>query len=78
LPAVYRRRTPASFSKSLRGQGRPGATAAVVLNAAAAIYVARDTGSYEDAVEEASTALKAGKGITALDRLRAASNPASS
>jgi anthranilate phosphoribosyltransferase len=57
----------------LRGDGPPGATAAVVLNAAAAMYVAGKTPSYEDAVEMASTAVKEGLGIVALDRLRAAS-----
>jgi anthranilate phosphoribosyltransferase len=59
----------------LRGEGRPGAAAAVILNAAAAIYVSGMTTSYDEAVECASTALKAGSGIVALDRLRTASLP---
>ena len=59
----------------LRGNGPPGAAAAVVLNAAAAIYVGGKASSYDDAVECASTALKAGGGIAALDRLRVASKP---
>ena len=50
-----------------------GATAAVVLNAAAAIYVAGKAPTYEEAVEHASTAVKEGLGIVALDRLRNAS-----
>lgn len=59
--------------KVLRGDGPPGAAAAVVLNAAAAIYVSGKASSYDEAVECASTALAAGSGIVALDRLRAAS-----
>lgn len=59
----------------LRGEGPPGATAAVVLNAAAAIFVASDGTSFDDAVERASTALKTGEGLKALDRLRIASAP---
>jgi anthranilate phosphoribosyltransferase len=61
--------------KVLRGEGPPGATAAVVLNAAAAIFVGDDDTTYDQAVELASAALSAGKGILALDRLRMASNP---
>jgi anthranilate phosphoribosyltransferase len=59
----------------LRGDGPAAATAAVVLNAAAAIYVSGTAASYEEAVECASTALKAGSGVVALDRLRSASRP---
>lgn len=60
----------------LRGGGAPGARAAVLLNAAAAWYVSRDEGSYDDAVVRATAALDTGAGFDALQRLRAAS-PAS-
>ncbi len=55
--------------------GPPGAVAAVVLNAAAAIYVSGMTQTFDDAVDRASTALEAGAGLVALDRLRIASRP---
>ncbi|HEY6218664.1 MAG TPA: anthranilate phosphoribosyltransferase [Gemmatimonadaceae bacterium] len=58
----------------LRGEGPAGAAAAVILNAAAAIYVAGDVHTYEEAVDKASTALQEGSGIVALDRLRASSS----
>jgi len=61
--------------KVLAAGGPPTASAAVALNAAAAIYVSGQTGTFADAVESASAALKAKKGIMALDRLRAASKP---
>ena len=58
----------------LRGKGRPGAKAAVILNAAAAIYVAGSVAeTYEAAIGVARTALAAGKGMAALERLRKAS-----
>jgi anthranilate phosphoribosyltransferase len=49
-----------------------GARAAVVLNAAAAIYVSGKTASYGESVELAREALDAGSGLAALERLRAA------
>jgi len=58
----------------LRGQGSAGARAAVLLNAAAAVYVSRDQGSYDDAVRETRAAMSAGVGVDALERLRAASH----
>lgn len=58
----------------LGGKGPKGAEAAVILNAAAAIYVGGTTTTYEEAVECASTALKAGAGLVALERLRSASS----
>jgi anthranilate phosphoribosyltransferase len=61
----------------LRGDGPPGATAAVVLNAAAAIYVAGKAPSYKEAVDMASTAVKEGLGVVALDRLRNSSRVSS-
>jgi anthranilate phosphoribosyltransferase len=49
-----------------------GARAAVVLNAAAAIYVSGKAASYGESVEIAREALDAGYGLAALERLRAA------
>ena len=56
----------------LEGAGNPGATAAVVLNAAAALYVAGIVGTYDDGVDRARTALREGAGMEALERLRRA------
>ena len=52
--------------------GAPAAQAAVILNAAAAIYVSGRGLSYEESVESARLALAEGKGAQALDRLRSA------
>lgn len=57
----------------LQGAGSTGAQAAVLLNAAAALYVSRDDLTYADAVAQTRSALAAGVGYTALERLRAAS-----
>ncbi len=57
----------------LSGRGRPGAVAAVALNAAAAIYVAGRAADFAAALEMAREALREGAGRSALDRLRAAS-----
>ena len=57
----------------LSGGGAPGARAAVVLNAAAAIYVAGAAETYELAVASAREALRNGAGMRALERLRKAS-----
>jgi anthranilate phosphoribosyltransferase len=54
----------------LSGGGTPGAKAAVELNAAAAIYLSGAAGSYYEGVSRARDALKAGSGLTALERLR--------
>jgi anthranilate phosphoribosyltransferase len=54
----------------LSGRGAPGARAAVLLNAAAALYVAGEAPSYEEGVAAASRALDRGDGMRALDRLR--------
>jgi anthranilate phosphoribosyltransferase len=56
----------------LRGEGEPAATAAVVLNAAAALYVSGQASGFEDGVEIAREALFAGSGLGALARLKAA------
>jgi anthranilate phosphoribosyltransferase len=56
----------------LAGQGPPGAHAAVLLNAAAAIYVSGMVDTLSDAVGKARAALSSGAGKRALDRLRSA------
>jgi anthranilate phosphoribosyltransferase len=60
------------ITRVLSGQGSPSATAAVVLNAAAAIYVGGAAPSYEAGVERAHSALRDGAGTETLSRLRAA------
>ena len=54
----------------LGGEGPPGARAAVLLNAAAAIYVSGTVTSLPDAVSNAKEALDSGAGRRALGRLR--------
>jgi anthranilate phosphoribosyltransferase len=56
----------------LTGEGSSGATAAVVLNAAAAIYVSGLVDTYDEAVDVAQTGIRDGVGMRALARLRAA------
>ena len=56
----------------LQGRGAPAAEAAVLLNAAAAIYVSGRAPSIEVAFQQAQSALLAGAGTAALSRLRAA------
>jgi anthranilate phosphoribosyltransferase len=56
----------------LGGAASAGATAAVVLNAAAALYVGGVASSYEDGVERARDGITRGVGLDALDRMRAA------
>jgi anthranilate phosphoribosyltransferase len=56
----------------LSGSGSSGATAAVVLNAAAAIYVSGAVTTFDDAVSAAEAGAREGSGLRALDRLRAA------
>lgn len=53
------------------GQGGAARTA-VLLNAAAALYVSGDGGSFANAVQRATAALDSGAGARVLDRLRAA------
>jgi anthranilate phosphoribosyltransferase len=60
------------IERVLMGKGPPGAEAAVLLNAAAAIYVAGLASSMEVGLNAARAALGAGKGWDALGRLRAA------
>lgn len=60
----------------LAGQGPEGARAAVLLNAAAALYVSSESVPYAEAVRRTTEALDAGAGATALNRLRQASQAA--
>jgi anthranilate phosphoribosyltransferase len=56
----------------LGGEGNAGARAAVLLNAAAAIYVSGVVPALGEAVEKATEALDSGAGKRALERLRGA------
>lgn len=56
----------------LEGHGSPGAAAAVILNAAAAIYVSGAARSFDAAIDCARAAIDARAGVAALDRLRTA------
>jgi anthranilate phosphoribosyltransferase len=62
----------AIIERVLSGKGSAGATAAVLLNAAGAIYVAGLAGHFSSALSVAREALKSGAGRDALERLRAA------
>ncbi|MGQ0639313.1 MAG: anthranilate phosphoribosyltransferase [Gemmatimonadaceae bacterium] len=63
----------AIVSDILAGRGNPTATAAVVLNAAAALYVAEKASSFADCVQLVQKSLSAGRGAEALLRLQRAS-----
>jgi len=54
----------------LGGGGTPGARAAVILNAAAALYVGRHAASFADGVNRARRALDSRAGLAALERMR--------
>lgn len=56
----------------LEGRGRPAAAAAVLLNAAGALYVAPGGRSFAECVTTATEALAGGAGRAALDRMRRA------
>ena len=56
----------------LAGKGKTGARAAVILNAAAAIYVSGQQSDYEDAVGASTASLDTGNAKAVLDRLRTA------
>lgn len=56
----------------LDGRGRPAATAAVVLNAAGALFVAPGGRTFPECVAAATDALARGAGRTALERMRRA------
>jgi anthranilate phosphoribosyltransferase len=59
----------------LRGDGLPAAEAAVVLNAAAAIYIGGMADDYRDAIAIARDALRNGAGTRALQALRRVFGP---
>jgi anthranilate phosphoribosyltransferase len=54
----------------LSGRGSAGARSAVVLNAAAAVYVAGRASTYEDGLVVAAQALDSGAGLAALRRMQ--------
>ena len=56
----------------LRGEGNEASTAAVVLNAAAALYIGGACTTFDLGVAAATEAIRAGAGLVALDRLRKA------
>jgi len=60
------------IEKILAGGGPKGARAAIVLNAAAAVYVSGRVGSYEEGVSAANEALTSGKAKEVLENLRRA------
>jgi len=60
----------------LAGRGNPTATAAVVLNAAAALYVGDVAATFVECAQLARKTLDAGRGSDALARLQRASNAA--
>jgi anthranilate phosphoribosyltransferase len=62
----------------LSGRRSDGARTAVLLNAAAAIYVSGRSATFENALDVARATLEEGKGIEALERLRAATRSAAS
>ena len=62
----------ATVMRVLRGEGNAAATAAVALNAAAALYAGGVVGDYGSGVEAARSAIASGAGLVALDRLRVA------
>lgn len=60
------------ITRILGGSASAGATAAVVLNAAAALYVGGLATSYDEGVERARDGIARGAGLAALERMRAA------
>lgn len=64
------------IERVLRGEDRAGARAAVLLNAAGAIYVAGKAASLPEALETARESLNSGAGFRKLEALREASNAA--
>ena len=63
----------AAVRAALSGNAPPTASAAVLLNAAAAVFVSTaGANTFGEAVEMARTALEEGAGLAALERLRSA------
>ncbi len=62
----------ATILRVLSGEGNSASVAAVVLNAAAALYVGGAAPSFDDAVVLAKDATESGVGVQALERLRTA------
>jgi anthranilate phosphoribosyltransferase len=62
----------ATVLRILRGEGNEPSSAAVVLNAAAALYVGGAAPTFGDGVTMAGEAIRSGAGLVALDRLRTA------
>lgn len=60
------------ITEILNGEGPPGARAAVLLNAAAAIYVSGRVKDYQSGVRDATAALDSGKGRDVLQKLKRA------
>jgi anthranilate phosphoribosyltransferase len=58
--------------RTLRGEANSVCTAAVILNAAAAFYVAGVVSTFDEGIDAARDAINAGRGLVALDRLRTA------
>jgi len=64
----------AAITRSILGGGQGPKTDAVLMNSAAAIYLARDDLSMDDAVEIARDTLSSGKALAQLDQFIALSN----
>jgi anthranilate phosphoribosyltransferase len=62
----------ARIEQLLSGGGNPAVRCAVLLNAAAALYVSARGWSFDQAVDQARNALESGAGAKALERLRVA------
>ena len=62
----------ATVVRVLRGEANNASAAAVVLNAAAALYVGGACPTFDDGVGIATEAIRSGAGLRALERLRAA------
>jgi len=60
------------LSGKARGRATPGARAAVVMNAAAAIYVSGNVATYAEGIAAAQRALESGVALNTLDKLRQA------
>ena len=60
------------IERLLAGEGEPAVRCAVLLNAAAALYVSGRTAGFSEAVDRAQAALRSGAALAALERLRRA------